>query len=448
MTELRTSRALVIGVAAAALGLLSARAVTTDPTGTPPSPADDYAAVAAEAPEAKGVARWEADREWDLPKTYNDRVGFWIEFLKGRNADRTRLWLERLGRYGPMIEAELKERGMPRDLVYLAFIESGLSPKAYSHAAASGLWQFISATGERYGLEVGRYVDERRDPVKATSAALDYLSELHDRFGSWYLAAAAYNSGENRVERVLRQHAGGAKGEESLFWKIDQFLPQETRDYVPLMLAAAYIGKNPARYGFTDLDYQKPFAYDEVVVPPTTPLSTVAEAAGADEDAIGNLNPQLVRGISPPGGAYSVRVPAGTHLAFAQNFERVYAEHRAENRVRLASYSVGRGETLSHIALRFGTTVAALVSLNDGIDPRALQVGETIRVPADGGAALASGGSPASAASTRSTYRVRRGDSLWEIARRSGVTVSDLKSWNSLGRRSTIQPGQRLRVGS
>src|SRR5690606_30020651 len=132
------------------------------------------------------------------------------------------------------------------DLLYLALIESGLSPKAYSHAAASGLWQFISETGQRYGLEVSRDVDERRDPIQSTSAALDYLQDLYGRFGSWYLAAAAYNTGENRVERILRERAGGAKGDDALFWTIAPYLPRETRDYVPLMLAAAHIGKEPA----------------------------------------------------------------------------------------------------------------------------------------------------------------------------------------------------------
>src|SRR5690606_12775103 len=132
---------------------------------------------------------------------------------------------------------------------------------------AAGLWQFISETGRRYGLEVSPYVDERRDPIAATDAALAYLSDLYERFGSWYLAAAAYNSGENRVERVLRQRAGGQKGDDALFWKIDAYLPRETRDYVPLMLAAGHIGKDPNQYGFFGLEHQAPLAYDEVEVP-------------------------------------------------------------------------------------------------------------------------------------------------------------------------------------
>ncbi len=432
-------RTLVIGVAALAIGLVSAKAVRM-PGENSPAPTDDYAAVAAAAPSTTGETRWVEDRRWDLPVTYNDRVGFWIEFLQGRNADHTRKWLERLGRYGPMIRAELRQRGMPEDLIYLAMIESGLSPNAYSHAAAAGMWQFISATGQRYGLEVNGYVDERRDPVKATSAALDYLQELHDRFGSWYLAAASYNTGENRVARVLDRYADGARGDEDLFWKIDDHLPQETRDYVPLMLAAGYIGKDPARYGFDDIEYQEPLEFDEVVVPGATRLTTVAKAAEVDASRVSDLNPQLVRDMAPPGGRYTVRIPRGQSLAFAQNFERVYAEAHAEPAVRLASYTIGRGETLSHVAARFHTTVSALEAANDGLNPRALQVGQEIRVPSTGDA-------PARRPAW-TTYRVRRGDSLWTIAHRHGVSVGELRQWNGISGRSRILPGQKLRIGA
>ena len=145
---------------------------------------------------------------WDLTVTDHERVDFFVEFLMGKNHDKTRLWLERIGKYGPLIQRELRARGMPEDLLYLTMIESGFDPNAYSRAHAAGLWQFIEETGERYGLEVTRYVDERRDPVKATAAALTYLSEMHERFGSWYLSAAGYNTGENRVGRIMREQTG------------------------------------------------------------------------------------------------------------------------------------------------------------------------------------------------------------------------------------------------
>jgi len=258
--------------------------------------------------------------DWDLPVERNDRVDFFIEFLMGKNRDKTKEWLQRLGKYAPYLRQELRARNMPEDLVFLAFIESGLNPNAYSRADAAGLWQFIAETGRRYGLEVSEYVDERRDPIKATRAALDYLGDLHDRFGSWYLAAAAYNTGENRVERILGEKAGGRKGDEALYWQISSAIPRETRDYVPLMLAAGHIGKDPAKYGFTDLRYEDPLSFDVVRVPANTPLADVARAAGVDEETIYDLNPHLVKKRTPPDRDWNVRVPVGTAETVAANF--------------------------------------------------------------------------------------------------------------------------------
>lgn len=258
---------------------------------------------------------------WDMPVTRNDRVDFFIEYLMTQKHDDMEQWLERLGRYAPMLQAELRERGMPEDLVFLAMMESGLDPNAYSSADAAGLWQFIEETGERYGLEVSDEVDERRDPVKATGAALTYLQELHERFGSWYLAAAAYNTGENRVARILDEQAGGARGDEALYWQISPHIPRETRDYVPLMLAAGHIAKNPAQYGFTDLQYQEPLTFDVVEVPAGVDFETIAQAAGTDVDAIRDLNPQLRKDRTPEKRPWSVRIPQGTSDAFAANFE-------------------------------------------------------------------------------------------------------------------------------
>ena len=249
--------------------------------------------------------------EWDLPVERNERVDFWIDFLQTEKPDEARQWLERLGYYGPMIQAKLEERGMPRDLVFLAMAESGFDPTAYSSAHASGIWQFIAETGRRYGLEVSEYVDERNDPIKATDAALDYLQDLHDQFGSWYLAAAAYNTGEGRVERILNQRAGGARGDEALYWQIGEHLPRETRDYVPIMLAVGHIAKDPAGFGFTDVQYQAPMRYEEVRVPPNTSFEDVAREEGVDLDEVRRLNAHLVRGQTPPDRAWDVRIPTG-----------------------------------------------------------------------------------------------------------------------------------------
>ena len=259
-------------------------------------------------------------RDWDLPSDRTERVDFFIDFLKGERFDDMKEWLERIGKYGPMIREELRARDMPEDLLFLAIIESGLDPNAYSKADAAGIWQFIAPTGERYGLEVSRYVDERRDPVKATAAALTYLEELHERFDSWFLAAASYNTGENRVGRIMKEITGTEKGADQDYWKISDRLPRETRDYVPLMVAAGHIAKDPGAFGFPELDFQDPLRFDVVRVPGGTPLADVAEAAGADLDTVLDLNPHLVKQQTPPNRDWDVRIPEGTQRTFAAAF--------------------------------------------------------------------------------------------------------------------------------
>jgi hypothetical protein len=254
---------------------------------------------------------------WDLHVSDHERIDFFVEFLMGRNHDKTRTWLERIGKYGPMIQNELRERGMPEDLLYLAMIESGLDPTAYSKAHASGMWQFIAETGQRYGLEVSRYVDERRDPVKSTAAGLTYLQFMYDRFGSWYLSSAGYNTGENRVGRLMRERTGSERGTDEGYWDIWDRLPRETRDYVPLMIAMGHIAKEPAKYGFHNLQYQEPLAYEEVVVPGATRMSDIARAAGTSTAVIEDLNPHFLRGQTPPDRRMTVRVPVGQQAQVA-----------------------------------------------------------------------------------------------------------------------------------
>ncbi|HEX2061335.1 MAG TPA: lytic transglycosylase domain-containing protein [Thermoanaerobaculia bacterium] len=212
---------------------------------TAPAPAPPPVPVVAPAPETMVE-----EPEWDLPNLDHDRVDYWVDVFTTEKRDEFAIFLERMTKYEPMILGKLESRNMPSDLIYLAMIESGFNPTARSHAAAVGLWQFIADTGRRYGLEVTGKVDERKDPEKSTDAALAYLSDLYDRFGSWYLAAAAYNTGENRVARIMRQVTGSEKGSEESYYAISDRLPKETRDYVPLMIAAARIAKEPAKYGF------------------------------------------------------------------------------------------------------------------------------------------------------------------------------------------------------
>jgi membrane-bound lytic murein transglycosylase D len=261
---------------------------------------------------AKTMIERLAGRGWDLPNLDHERVDFWVERFTQDPDMRARLegFLIRSGRYLPMISTALEDRDMPHDLIFLAMIESGFDPAAYSSANASGLWQFISETGKRYGLRVDSEVDERNHPERATEAALDYLGELHERFGSWYLAAAAYNTGEGRVGRIMREVTGSERAtSEEDYYKIWDRLPKETRDYVPLMIAAARIAKEPARYGFDHLIPDEPFDAEEVTVKAGTTLAEVAQESSADVQMLRQLNPHLKKGRTPTDGTYAVKIP-------------------------------------------------------------------------------------------------------------------------------------------
>jgi membrane-bound lytic murein transglycosylase D len=265
--------------------------------------------------EVRAPAVADASAGWDIPNLDHQRVDYWVQrFQTDRRSDIV-TYLERMGRYAPLISEALAAHEMPQDLVYLAMIESGFDPKAYSRARASGIWQFISATGKRYGLDINKAVDERNDPVKATDAALRYLGDLYDRFGSWYLAAAAYNTGENRVARILREATGRKKGTDQDYYRIWNRLPRETRDYVPLMVAAARIGKDPAAYGFDALEPHEPWSFAEMVAKPATPLKTLARQAGASVKELKELNPHLKLDRTRNDESMVVRVPAEARLA-------------------------------------------------------------------------------------------------------------------------------------
>jgi membrane-bound lytic murein transglycosylase D len=458
MQKRQANRLLLYGVLLLVVSTLAAWSVRAGAgRSAEPAPMDELLAEA----EATGH---EAVITWDLTMTRNEHVETWINFLNGRNASRTKLWLERSGRYGPMIQEELRSRGMPQDLLYLALIESGFSPYAHSVAAAVGIWQFIAETGRRYGLEINNEIDERRDPLKSTVAALDYLEELYERFGSWYLAAASYNTGENRVGRIMREEFGTERGTDDHFWKIAHRLPRETRNYVPLMLAAGHIAKEPHKYGFTDLEYQEPMAFDEVWVPAAVSLEAVGRAIDVSEDDLYYLNPQLLRKRTPQGRAWLVRLPQGSRPAFAANFPAIYQQDRlaqAQPRRELTvasvagaaaapaasagrSHTVRRGETLSHVAQRYGVTVAALRSANGNVQPHRLRVGQTLRVP--GGGSTATTARTATSSGAR-FHQVRRGENLTVISRRYGVSIRQIQTWNRMGGNTRIQAGQRIRVG-
>jgi len=245
-----------------------------------------------------------------LPLEMNQQVEGWMERYLTDQRPVFERYLEREGLYSDMIREALGSRGMPEDLVYLAAIESGFTPGATSRVSAMGMWQFMGPTAQAYGLRIDGYVDERRDPIRATEAALDYLQSLHDRFGSWYLAAAAYNAGPSRVAMALSRHAGDPAGEEDLYWEILDHLPTETRVYVPKMLAAILLSQAAEEYGF-DVERADPVRFDRVWVPGGTTLRAVAGAVDVPLSRIRELNPHLLMGVTPPGEPFGIRVPPG-----------------------------------------------------------------------------------------------------------------------------------------
>jgi len=246
-----------------------------------------------------------------LPVSMNESVDHWMERYLTDQRPAFERYLAREGLYSGMIKEGLRARGMPEDLVYLAAIESGFSPAATSRVSASGMWQFMGPTARQFGLRIDEYVDERRDPIRATSAALDYLQALHEQFGSWYLAAAAYNAGPGRVSRALGAKSGGEAGEEELYWEIIEHLPVETRVYVPKMLALIVLGQAAEDYGF-DVEPASPVEYERVWAPGGTTLRWVAGAVDTPLSKIRELNPHLIRGVTPPDVLFPVRVPPGT----------------------------------------------------------------------------------------------------------------------------------------
>jgi len=248
--------------------------------------------------------------ETRLPMEVNEQVERWIHRYLGPDRESFEGYLVREGLYGGLIQDRLRERGMPEELLYLAMIESGFLASATSPVSASGVWQFMGATARAYGLTVDYWVDERRDPVRATDAALDYLEELHDMFGSWYLAAAAYNAGPAPVTQALARLGSTGVGEEELYWKISEHLPRETREYVPKILAATLLAQQAEHFGF-EVEKSLPYLFDRVLVPANTPLTRVAAALDVQPSLIRELNPHLIRGTTPPGGAHLVRVPQG-----------------------------------------------------------------------------------------------------------------------------------------
>jgi membrane-bound lytic murein transglycosylase D len=317
------------------------------------------------------------DSPWARSSMLEPEVARWVDVFSSRQGADVRIWMERMERYRPLVDSALEARGLPRSLRYLPMIESGYRPSAVSRASAVGLWQFVAPVAEVHGMEVSPLIDERRDPVLATQGALTFLEDLHGRFGSWFLALAAYNGGPTRVERLLREHAPLALPSDSLFSVIAPHLPRETREYVPRFLAAAQIAENPRRFGLEGPTAGEPWAWDEVEIPDAASLDVVAFAAGVSEDEIRQLNPQIVRGITPRGQAVTLRIPQGRR----ERFEEAWAQIPQDEWVTVTEHVVAAGETLYDIARQYGVRLHELEGANPQVEPRRMRPGTRLLVP-------------------------------------------------------------------
>lgn len=377
----------------------------------------------------------------DLPLTLNSQVEYFINQFQGRSKASFSRWLTRSTRYLPMMKAVLHKEGLPEDLVYVAMIESGFVLHARSVASAVGPWQFMPATGRRYSLRIDQWIDERRDPVKATMAAAMYLKDLSDMFnGDWYLATAGYNAGENKIFRAIDKY------DTSDFWELTKgsYLKRETKDYVPKLLAAAIVAKDPVRYGFSDVVAIPQVEYDTVTLPGRTDLELVARLTGTTYQSIRELNPALRHWTTPPNYPdFELHIPKGTKARFEAEYAKIPEQERYSEKSLYTRYTASRKDNLRSVARRFSISAGELAELN-GLGRKERVAGKTLIVPVRQTVDFAQEGKQPSKQTVVRYYTVRKGDTLTSLARRFKVSTKLLASWNNLKGKMTLAPGKRL----
>lgn len=382
------------------------------------------------------------DLSMSIPLDLNEHVEAEIKSFQTRER---RFFLEsyqRSGQWRQMMVEALQANHMPEQLAWLPLIESGFKTRALSKARALGPWQFIPSTGYRYGLARNHWYDERMDPVKSTRAAIAYLQDLHGLFGDWLTALAAYNCGEGRVLRLINRQRLNYLDH---FWDLYTQLPRETARYVPRFIATLLIINDPAAYGFELPEVDKAVAFETVDIERAVSLDQLDQVLGLEKGAMKDLNPEIRRGVTPT-EKYSLRVPALTADEVLAKIDQLpRAESAAEEFVL---HRVSRGDSLSLIASKYGTTVSRIVAANNLNNQHRIWPGQQIKVPGRNVSlvdlANSSGGSSTTGKSWK-TYEVRAGDSLWRIAKTHGVSVGDIKSWNGL-RSSSLSRGQKLKL--
>jgi peptidoglycan lytic transglycosylase D len=388
----------------------------------------------------------------DIPLTLNSKVNYFIDYFQHRGRSSFSKWLSRSERYIPLMKEILRKEGMPEDLVYLAMIESGFTPHAVSVANAVGPWQFISGTGKRYDLKINDWIDERRDPIKSTVAAALYLKELYGLFNNdWYLAAAGYNAGENKILRAISMY------DTRDFWEISKgsYLKRETKDYVPKLLAAAIIAKEPAKFGFADIAYLPAMDLDTVELPSRTDLEQIARIIDTPYQTLKELNPELRRWCTPPNYPnYLLKIPKGKKELFVAEYAKIPEDQRYSERIVYSRYRAKKKDSLKSVAARFNTTPALIAELNH-LRPDSRLRGKTLLVPVQTAGRMHSSHEQVQSDAKQNSsdgsvenryYTVKKGDTLYSLARRFKVTTAILSAWNNLTEKVALRPGKRIIV--
>lgn len=375
------------------------------------------------------------DRDGHIPLVRNQKVDQFIEFFRTKGRRQFEIWLERYDYYGPTIKNIIAQNGLPDNLIYLAMIESGFNPRAYSRANAAGMWQFIYSTGKMYGLQRSWYVDERRDPVKATHAACAYIKDLFEEFDSWYLALAAYNVGSGRIHRAIRLH------QTSDFWQLHS-LPRETRNYIPYFLAASIIARDPQEYGFFKKEGgSQEYEYDEVTINQSADLSVLARSAKISLKTLKKYNPEL-RQSATPTKKYTLKLPTGRKDTFLSNFKSL-----PDNEKFAPQYIVHRvrpGESLTLISRKYRVSIHDLAAVNKIRNRHKIRAGQKLTIPVPG-TNLSSKPKPSEIpGSLKVLYTVKKYDTLGHIAENHGTRASRIRKWNGLRYGDYIYPGQKL----